>query len=90
MAERPKTAMRFKRDRGEFTGGFARYGFRLGSDGVGLEPVAEEQAVLAAARKRRLAGGSLRDVAADLEGQGYLSRAGRRFTAEQVRRMLPP
>ncbi len=87
IRERTSAAMAHKRARGEYNGGEKRYGYRLAGDGVTLEPIAEEQAVLEAARELRAAGRSLRDVAAELAARGFTSRTGGQFSAEQVKRM---
>ncbi len=88
IGERTATAMQHKRSRGEFTGGKAPYGFRLGDDGEHLAEVAEEQAVIAEARRLHAAGLTLREVAAGLEEKGARTRAGRAFAPMQVRRMV--
>ena len=88
IGERTATAMQHKRSRGEFTGGKAPYGFRLGDDGEHLAEVAEEQAVIAEARRLHASGLTLREVAASLEEKGARTRAGSAFAPMQVRRMV--
>lgn len=73
--------------------GHAPYGYAfegVAEDGTGGTVVEEpgEQATIARARELREAGGSLRGIASQLEREGRLSRAGKRFSAESVRRML--
>jgi len=86
--ERTSAALAYKAERGEFTGGEAPYGFRLGGDGVHLEEDAAEQAVLAEARRLRTAGLSLRAVARTLDSNGLRARNGRAFAAMQIARMV--
>jgi len=88
IRERTSAAMAYKVDRGEFIGGQLPYGYRLGADGVRLEAVEAEQRVICAARGLRAGGLSLRAVASELDRLGYVSRSGRPFQAEQVRRLL--
>jgi DNA invertase Pin-like site-specific DNA recombinase len=88
IGERTATAMRFKAEQGEYTGGVAPYGFRLDDDGVHLVAVEAEQAVLVAARELRTAGLSLRAVARELDRRGLRSRVGRAFSAAQIRGMV--
>jgi site-specific DNA recombinase len=86
--ERTSAALRHKAAVGEFTGGGVPYGRRLAPDGVNLEAEPAEAAVLAAARKLRTAGMSLRSVAAELDRRGFRSRAGQVFQAPQIARMV--
>lgn len=86
--ERTAAAMAYKASQGEFCGGRAPYGWRIGSDGVKLEAVEAEQAVLAEARRLRSSGLSLRSTAAELDRQGMRARNGRAFLAGQVARMV--
>jgi len=86
--ERTSAAMAYKAERGKFTGGAAPYGYRLGADGVHLEPIAVEQAVIVEARRLRAAGLSLRQTADELDRQGMRARNGRAFLPAQVARMV--
>jgi len=86
--ERTAAVMAYKVECGEFIGGALPYGFALGADGVHLEPVEAEQAVLTEARRLRASGLSLRTTAAELDRQGMRARNGRSFAAEQVARMV--
>ncbi|MCZ7649608.1 MAG: recombinase family protein [Planctomycetota bacterium] len=87
VRERTAFAMARKKERGEFCGGEAPYGFRVVADG-GLEPDEEEQAVIAAARELREAGLSLRRVGDRLAERGYLPRSGGKWHAETVKSLL--
>ena len=73
--------------RGELVGAVP-FGFVLAADGVHLEPHAEEQAVIAAARELHAQELSLRAVASAFGERGFKSRTGRPFAHEQVARML--
>ena len=88
IGERTSVAMQHKASVGEYTGGAAPFGYRLAADVEHLEPVAEEQAILAAARELRASGLSLRAVAAELDRRGLRSRTGGTFAAMQISRML--
>ena len=85
---RTSVAMRHKASRLEYTGGRPPYGWRVAPDEVHLEPVAEEAVVIEAVRTRRAAGGSLRDIAAELERRGVRTRNGTLFAPTQIARML--
>lgn len=86
-----KAAMKHKASKGEFLGGRrAPYGFTIGGDGVALVEVETEQAVIADARALRAAGMSLRAVAGKLARRGSVSRAGRVFLPQQIKRMVKP
>ncbi len=87
IGERTATAMQHKASEGEFCGGEVPYGYAVSGDGVRLEPVSSEQAVLARARELRAGGLSLRGVARALDAAGLRSRAGRPFLPAQVARM---
>lgn len=82
ISERTTAAMQHKKSKGEYLGGEAPYGYRV-VDGV-LEPITEEQHVVATARAFRAAGMSLRAIAAALP----VSRSGKPFQATQIARML--
>ena len=88
IGERTATAMQHKAAQGEYTGGAVPYGYLIGADGEHVEEVAEEQAVLLAARGLRASGLSLRQVAAELDRRGMRSRTGRAFGPKQVRAMV--
>jgi DNA invertase Pin-like site-specific DNA recombinase len=87
IGERTAAVMQHKKRLGEFTGGCAPYGFRLAADGVHIEGLPEERAVIEAARALRTARVSLRKIAAELDRRGHRSRTGRVFLPEQIRMM---
>lgn len=86
IAERTAAALAHKRARGEYTGGRAPYGHRL--EAGELVEDAGEQAVIAAARRLKAVGLSLRTIAAELHRAGMVARNGHAFTATQVQRMV--
>jgi site-specific DNA recombinase len=88
IGERTAVAMQHKAANGEYTGGQAPYGHRVGADGDRLEPDAQEEEARATARLLRSQGLSLRGVARELERRGIRSRTGRGFAPVQVQRMV--
>lgn len=90
VGERTSAAMAQKARAGEFTGGHVPFGFVLDADGVTLRPDATEQACIARARELSAAGLSLRVVASRLSGEGFRTRRGGAFHAQQVSNMVGP
>jgi len=86
IGERTAAAMAHKAACGEYTGGEAPFGYAV-QDGRLVER-ADEQPIVAEARKLRAAGLSLRAVAAELDRAGLRARNGRTFAAAQVARMV--
>ena len=87
VGERTSLALRHMAALGQYTGGHAPFGFKLG-DGGNLLADAQEEAALAEARRLHQEGLSLRAVAKVLAEGGFVSRAGRAFGAGQVGRMV--
>jgi site-specific DNA recombinase len=87
IGERTRDALAHKKGNGERTG-TVRFGYRLGLDGVHLEPDAAERAVLARARELRSEGLSLRRIAARLNGEGRRTRSGSGWRHEYVANLL--
>ncbi len=69
-----------------YTGGKPKYGFRVVERG-NLEPIDNEQHVIALAGELRSQGLSLRRVSDELAGRGHMSRAGKPFVPCQIRAM---
>jgi site-specific DNA recombinase len=88
IAARTRAALAAKRRRGERVSGIIPFGYRLGADGRALEGDAGEQQTLATIRLLRASGTSLRAVAAELNRQGLLTRAGASWRFEYVRSLL--
>lgn len=86
--ERTKVAMSLKKERREYTGGRAPYGWRLADDGVRLEVYPPEQAVIAEAHTARAEGMSYREVALRLDNLGHLTREGQPFSVSSVHRLV--
>jgi site-specific DNA recombinase len=87
IRSRTCAALAAKRARGERIGSVPLC-FGLDADGVTLVVNEREQATIARARELRASRLSLRAVAARLTAEGHVSRAGRRFVAQQVARMV--
>lgn len=76
-----------RKNEGKKTGGDLPYGYELGPDGETLRKSAAEQRVIAAARKLRSEGHSLREVARRLAARNMFPREGDEFHAAQIKRM---
>lgn len=87
IALRTKAGLARKREKGERLG-VVPYGKRIAADGVHLIDNLTEQAVIATVQELRASGLSLRAIAAELNRRGLTNRAGGRFMATQVVRML--
>lgn len=87
IGERTSDVMRHMAAEGLYTGGAPPYGSQLGADGQ-LHDHAEEQETIAEAARLRASGLSLERVGDELARAGRLSRAGKRFEATQISRML--
>lgn len=87
IRERTRAAMRYKSQRGEYTGGKARYGYRVSEDGVNLIEVHSEQQAILEARRLRAKGLSLRAISIALHEMGFSSRVGRPLVPVAVRNM---
>lgn len=89
LAERVTMGLAQKKARGEKTGGDLPYGWRVADLATGrLEADPAEQAMIAAARRWREEGLSLRKIGAALADEGYLPRSGGRWHAETVKALL--
>jgi site-specific DNA recombinase len=75
IGERTRDAMRHKRANGERVG-TVPFGFRTAADGVLLEVDPAEQSVLYRVRQLKAAGFTLRTIAAELNGEGLVTRRG--------------
>ena len=84
IAEKTSEAMRYKAERREYTGGGVPYGWALSEDGVQLDPVPEEQKVIATSRGLRRKGMSFRSIGTELEARGKLPRNGSRWHPQLV------
>lgn len=76
IGARTRAALQAKKRRGERMGQVP-YGFAVAADGVKLEPVPAEQAVIEKLNQMRADGHTLRDIAAELTRQGFLTQEGK-------------
>ena len=83
IAARTAAALAQKRKRGEKTGGDVPFGYRL-VDGNRLEDDPDEQIALGLMRQLREEGESLRQIGAELERRGVLTRRGKESWHPQV------
>jgi DNA invertase Pin-like site-specific DNA recombinase len=86
IGERTSAAMQHKRRNGEFTGGFAPWGYRL-VNGV-LEVDAEEQNAILEARRLRKKGLSLRRIGMELLARDFRPRRNGEWAPSQVKCLL--
>ncbi len=84
---RTKAALAVKRARGERTGDVP-YGWRLGADGVHLEPEHAEQRMVSSVRRARAAGMSLRAIRDHLASEGFTPRSGGRWHIQTISNIL--
>ena len=85
IGERTKTALTYKRRRGERVG-HVPSGWRVADDGTNLEHADEEQGVLRQLRNLRASGLSVRAVAQELNQGGAFNR-GNHWTKSAVHRI---
>lgn len=86
--QRSKQAIARRKAAGKKIGGDLPYGYELAPDGETLRESPAEQRVIAAARKLRNAGHSLREVARRLKTRDLFPREGDEFHAAQISRMI--
>lgn len=86
IRQRTKAAMAVMRARGERVGSVP-FGYRLAADGVHLEELAEEQAIIANVRSLRAEGVSFRAIVDALESVGIRSRGGSKLGLSQVAKL---
>jgi DNA invertase Pin-like site-specific DNA recombinase len=75
IGERTRDAMQHKRSKGERVGTIP-FGFRLSGDGALLEEDTAEQGILGRMRSLRASGFTTRQIATELNAQGYSTRRG--------------
>jgi DNA invertase Pin-like site-specific DNA recombinase len=75
IGERTRDAMSHKRANGERVGTI-RFGFRMAEDGSHLEEDPAEQDILGRIREMKAAGRTVREIADELNRQGYTTRRG--------------
>lgn len=87
IVERTKTTLKHKKERGERTGQVP-IGFMVGPDGKTLLPNELERKGMRFAVRLKDKGFALRKISKVLAKKGYLSRKGRPFNPEQVKRLI--
>ena len=88
VVERTRSAMTFKKGRGERVSRHIPYGRRLAPDGKTLEPDPAETALAAEVRRWRDQGMALRAIAAELSGRQVPTKNGGPWTFSAVRSLL--
>lgn len=83
IGQRTRAALQAKRARGQRAGNLP-YGFTLNADGSTLDVRADEQRVLSLLRELIAAGFTLREVAAELNRQGFRTRCGSAWRHQYV------
>jgi DNA invertase Pin-like site-specific DNA recombinase len=86
--KRSTRALAKRKAAGKKIGGDIPYGYALAADGETLRESVTEQRVIAAARKLRADGHSLREVARRLKARNMFPREGDEFFAAQISRMI--
>ena len=82
-----RSALAAKRRRGERIGALP-FGERLSADGVHTEPDARELATIAAARRLRGEGRTVRAIVEELELLGFVSRSGQPLSVAAVHKLV--
>jgi DNA invertase Pin-like site-specific DNA recombinase len=88
IVERTRSAMTFKKGRGERVSRHIPYGRRLAPDGKTLEPDLAETALAEEVRRWREGGMALRAIAAELSGRRVPTKNGGPWTFSAVRSLL--
>ena len=83
IGERTRDAMSHKRAKGERVGTIP-FGFRMAEDGTLLEEDPAEQDVLRRIRQLKAAGRTMREIADELNRQGYVTRRGTAWRFQYV------
>lgn len=88
IAERTRTAMAHKKNRGERCGQVP-FGFRLGSDGVTLERDDQEQMVISLVNELRRRGQTIKQIANELTVRNIVTKSGKtKWHPTQISRIL--
>ena len=87
IGERTRDALGHKKRSGERVGNI-EYGYRLARDGKHVEPDFAEQAVLKEIGRLRAGGGTLRGIAAALNGRALRTRRGTAWRHEHIARVI--
>jgi site-specific DNA recombinase len=87
IGERTRDALGHKKSKGERVGNI-EYGYRLGRDGKHVEADSAEQAVLKEIGRLRAGCGTLRGIAAALNGRALRTRRGTAWRHEHIARVI--
>jgi DNA invertase Pin-like site-specific DNA recombinase len=87
IGERTKDALAHKKGNGERVG-TVPFGFQLAADGIHLEENSREREILHRIGELRAAGYTLREIAAELNCQGFTTRKGSAWRFEYVAGLL--
>jgi DNA invertase Pin-like site-specific DNA recombinase len=87
IGERTRDAMQHKRANGQRVG-TVPFGYRITGDGRTLEQEPAEQDILTRIHELKVAGHTTREIAAELNRQGYATRRGTAWRFEYVARAL--
>ncbi|MGA2149728.1 MAG: recombinase family protein [Bryobacteraceae bacterium] len=87
IGERTRDAMHHKRANGERVG-TVPFGYRTAADGVRLEGDQAEQSILSRIRELKAAGHTTRQIAAELNRQGFTTRRGTAWRFQYVAEAL--
>jgi DNA invertase Pin-like site-specific DNA recombinase len=87
IGERTRDAMHHKRANGERVG-TVPFGFRTAADGLHLEANPSEQGVLSRIRELKVAGHTTRQIASELNRQGFTTRRGTAWRFQYVAEAL--
>lgn len=87
ISERTKTALRYKKQNGERTGGHVPYGFTAAPDGK-LVRSPEEQKIIAEMSRARAIGWSDRKIAERFNASGISAKAGGKWSGKVIGRIL--
>lgn len=83
IGQRTKAALKAKRDRGERAGNIP-FGYSLNADGRTLDANADEQHVIGLLRELKATGYTLRQIADELNRQGFTTRRGTAWRHQYV------
>jgi site-specific DNA recombinase len=87
IGERTRDAMHHKRANGERVG-TVPFGYRVAADGLHLEKDATEQGLVSRIRELKAAGYTTREIAAELNQQGFTTRRGTQWRFQYVAEAL--
>jgi DNA invertase Pin-like site-specific DNA recombinase len=87
ISERTSNALQMKRERGEKTGGIVPFGLTLDDDGIHLVEDPTEQEIISRIHALKAKGHSFRQIAEELNRDGYRTKTGKGWTHKQVARL---